>query len=335
MGQTQPTAATNGGSSRRRRAWGGVAGFILLLFLTVFGGYAAGIKQRQDAYNSQLNQALGEQFTLGVQDFEAGSYDLARQRFEYIISQDPSYPGAAEKLAEVLFQMSVTPTPEATLTPTITPTPDLSAATELYDRVRELLVARKWTEALDALAQLRKSEPGFRTVAVDGMYYIALRNSGIDKILLEGNLEGGMYDLALAEKFGPLDGQADGLRTWSRLYITGASFWDLDWTQVLFYFGQIYPYVPNLRDSSGLTATERYRLALVKYGDQLALAGEWCQAKEQYDAALLMAPNPTVEPTATEVANLCEPPPPPVVDTPTPTPGTPTVTPTPTETPSP
>jgi hypothetical protein len=63
------------------------------------------------------------------------------------------------------------------------------------------------------------------------MYYFALRNHGYDLITKEGNLEGGIYHLTLAERFGPLDNTANGLREGARIYITGASFWELNWEQ--------------------------------------------------------------------------------------------------------
>jgi hypothetical protein len=69
------------------------------------------------------------------------------------------------------------------------------------------------------------------------MYYIALRYRGVQKIIYEGNLEGGMYDLSLTESFGPLDHEANGFRNWARMYVSGASFWEIDWERVLSFFG--------------------------------------------------------------------------------------------------
>ncbi len=49
------------------------------------------------------------------------------------------------------------------------------------------------------------------------MYYFALRNYGHDLITKQGNLEGGIYYLTLAERFGPLDNTAIGLREGARM----------------------------------------------------------------------------------------------------------------------
>jgi len=44
------------------------------------------------------------------------------------------------------------------------------------------------------------------------MLFISLRQRGVDKIWKEGDLEGGIYDLALAARFAPLDVQASSSR---------------------------------------------------------------------------------------------------------------------------
>jgi hypothetical protein len=149
---------------------------------------------------------------------------------------------------------------------------------------------------------------------VDGMYFMSLRNRGVGKVIppsqkcIDINLEGGIYDLTLAERFGPLDAYAASLRTWSRLYITGASFWELDWYQAMDYFSQVYPYYPNLMDVSCLTASERYRIAALNYIDVVWQTGDYCTATNLYYEIFLNAAsdkNGTAYPTATQVYDYC------------------------------
>ena len=102
------------------------------------------------------------------------------------------------------------------------------------------------------------------------MLFVALRNRGIDKIAQLHDLEGGNYDLTLAERFGPLDSEARNWRDWADLYIRGASFWDVDWGQAIYYFSQLASAAPNLSDLSGWTASSRYMDALLGYGDWFA-----------------------------------------------------------------
>jgi hypothetical protein len=166
------------------------------------------------------------------------------------------------------------------------------------------------------------------------MYYIALRYRGVQKIIYEGNLEGGMYDLSLTESFGPLDHEANGFRNWARMYVSGASFWEVDWERVLSFFGQIYPALPNLRDGSNWTAVERFRLASIGYGDELMLVEEYCLAITHYTNALSISDDPTVGPKLEAANQGCFPPAPtaaPVQNTPTPDPALITPTPDPNE----
>lgn len=283
----------------------GLIGILLVALVSAFGGYAAGIEMRRSAERTQVAQAAAQQYELALKDMEGKYYDRARQRLEYVLQLDPNYPGATDKLAEVLLFLNATATPTAQPTPTITPTPDLRAIEELFKQANQALLDKNWDEAIASLLALRKKDPNYRTVDVDGMLFIALRHRGAEKIT-KANLEGGIYDLTLASEFAPLDSEAQGLLTWSRLYITGASFWELDWAKVVEYFSQVAPQMPYLTDSSGMTANERYRIGLFEYGNQLAQQGQVCQALDYYRQSLAIAPDPAVQQAFEQAAIVCE-----------------------------
>lgn len=283
-------------------------GFILIIFaglLSALSGYSTGIGQRQSAEATQVNLQVSEQFELGLQDIEAKRYDLARQRFEYVIQLDPSYPGVTEKLADVLLEMNTTATPTTAPTPTLTPTPDTRNVDELFRQAQEDLNNQDWSAAIDTLLALRKADAAYQPVWVDDKLYVAFRNRGTDKILVQGDLEGGIYDLTVAEHIGPLDADAKGYLEWARIYIRGASFWEIDWGQAVFYFAQVAPALPNLRDGSNWTAVERYRQALIGYAGFLGDNKRWCEAVEQYDLALSMGTDETVEEARDFAADKC------------------------------
>jgi hypothetical protein len=120
------------------------------------------------------------------------------------------------------------------------------------------------------------------------MYYFALRNYGYQLITQQGNLEGGIYHFTLAERFGTLDRDANGLREGARYYLIGASFWELDWSQALFYFDQVYRGWSGLWDGT-MTATERFHQASMRYGDQLVEQGQYCDAVPHYENAQAIA----------------------------------------------
>jgi len=253
----------------------GILGLLLLVGLGGFGGYQSGIGDRKSVEESIITKQLSEQFSFALVDIQFKNYEAATQRLEYIISKDPSYPGAQEKLTEVMV-LSVIPTP--TVPPTPTSTPDFSGAESAYLRAQQLIQAQDWPNALGALDTIRKLDPTYKTAQVDGMYYFALRNQGNALITKVGNLEGGIYYLTLAERFGPLDNTSIQLRESARIYIIGASFWELDWKQAYNYFKQA-----NGSTFDGtMTGTNRLQVAAMRYGDDLFDQQNYCEADELY-----------------------------------------------------
>jgi len=337
----------------RRSGWFITAIILVVVVLVAAAatGVAVGINDRVSLAENQAAPRIESQLASARLDIEEGRYEIALSRLDWILDEMTEFLSEDElaEIGEIYSQTLVllasvgTPTPQPSPTPEepeYTPTPDIRGAEDLFTTARQLMADRAWDDAIQALQALREKDLTFRTVQVDGMLYVALRNRGIQKILADGSLEPGIYDLTLAERFAPLDSRAEGLRTWTRLYLTGASFWDVDWGQVVFYFEQVYPHLPNLRDGTFMTATDRFRIGAIEYGNQLALAGEYCLAEEYFQRALSLGEDPVVQPTAQWVADECrgeesDPEPRPPQEDPTPTPENeqaPTATPTPTPT---
>ena len=158
---------------------------------------------------------------------------------------------------------------------------------------------------VQTIVALRDIEPLYRASEVDRMLFLGLYFSGIGKILDDGNLEGGLYDLALVERFALLDSQAQIYQEWARLYQIGVSFWGVMPEESIYYFSQLASVAPYLRDFSGIFAKDRYRMALVQYGDQLSQAGEWCLAFDQYNLAQSLLDDQVVQPTITFAEEQC------------------------------
>ena len=280
LGNTQP-------SIKAIKPWRGRAflynalGLIVILILAILAGYGSGISIRRNNQSATISQQLGEQFQYALVDIEFGRYANARERLEWIIGQNSAFPGAQEKLTEVLVLMNQ-PTPSPT--PSLTPTPDFSGAEQAFTQAQQQIAAQDWPGALGTLDEVRKLDRNYQTGQVDGMYYFALRNYGYDLITKQGNLEGGIYHFTLAERFGPLDRDANGLREGARFYLIAASFTGLDWEQAVLYFQQVYAGYPGLWDGTS-TVQQRYFEALMRYGDQLVNESRWCDAVSQYEAA--------------------------------------------------
>jgi tetratricopeptide (TPR) repeat protein len=258
MNETQPTNISS--KPNRLISWIVFAIAIVLVIAGALFGASAGVSARKNLAATQVEQALGEQFKMSQDDLAAERYDVASQRLTWILEKNPQYPGAAELLTEVLVKQAATATPTVTPTPDISPTPDLRGVEELFNQATTKLAAGDWDGAQADLDMLRKNNPDYKTVLVDGMYYNLLRSRGVSKIAPPSgqapNLEGGIYDLTLAEHFGPLDNYSAGLRNFSRYYLTGASFWELDWEQAYYYFSQVAPALlmrlPDLPISCGM-----------------------------------------------------------------------------------
>ncbi|MFT3892704.1 MAG: hypothetical protein QM730_13820 [Anaerolineales bacterium] len=284
LGNTQPNKTIQKEqkkTGRGRRFLFNALAFIIILALSGLGAYRSAISTRVANQKSENAQHLGEQFQLALVDIQFGKYENAKQRLEYIIALDSTFPGAQQKLTEVLVAMNV-PTPTATVPPTTTP--DSSGAQAAFAQAQQLVNAQDWAGALNTLDTLRKLDPAYQASQVDGMYFFALRNYGYNLITQNGNLEGGIYQFTLAERFGTLDNTAVGLREGARYYLLGASFWDLDWEQAVNYFSQVAGGWPSLWDGT-MTAADRYRIASMRYGDALLAQKRYCDAFEQYETA--------------------------------------------------
>ncbi|MBN2549753.1 MAG: hypothetical protein JXB15_11380 [Anaerolineales bacterium] len=314
----------------KSRRWLWAAAILLALLVVLVFSASAGYRSGKQSFlaqsTSQSRLTLEEQYLLALQDYETGQYEVALQRFKYILEIDPSYPGVTDKLAEVMAVLYVTATPSplpATSMPT--PTRDLRPVEDLFKSAQDAIANQNWEQAIDTLISLRQADPNYRMTRVDGWLYLSLRNRGISKITNQANLGGGVYDLSLAERFGPLDVEANTTRDWARMYMYGLSFWEVDPKQAVFYFGQVAAALPYLRDASGWTAVDRYRASLLQYGDILIGQKAWCEAMTQYELALGIRPDAALQETLIQLTGLC------LGSTETPAvSGTPTETPTPT-----
>lgn len=333
----------NGKQEKKRKSkwtWIVLLFSVLVIGLAGFLGYRNGVQRRLQNERNMLMDQIAVQLDWVYKDMDAQRYENAKTRLEYIIDKYPGFPGAADLLVEVMMKLEVpTPMPtmpvmviEETDEPEITPTPDTRASEEIFVQISQLIAAEDWNQALENINMLKETNYGYKTVEVDGYYFIALRNRGIQRIWA-GEIEQGMYDLSVAEQLGAIDSAAAGAKSWGSLYLTGASYWDVNWAGAVDIFGQLYAQMPFFTDSSGMNVTERYRVALYKLGDQFAVNGDYCTAASYYRKSLEVGVNLDIQVTATWLEQTCANPlgettPEPTVD-PNVTPVPPTVEPTP------
>lgn len=275
------------------------------LLVAALGGVAAGQNQRSLSATQTTTAELDVQFELGLSDLGAGRFELAAQRFRWILDRAPEYPGAAERLADAEQLGADASAPVATDIPT-------SAAQTLEERyaeARTLVENAQWETAIHRLRELESIDPEYRRVEVQEMLYRALTTLGLQFIRGE-RMEEGTFLLEQAQQIRPLDDQAAGELYFANLYTTVRQYWDLDWTIVIANLEAINEVLPNYRD-----VATRLPEAHEKFGDQLASIGAQCDAADQYEfaigyestetrldkfkAATEACQNPTPTPTAT------------------------------------
>jgi len=305
----------NGKQEKKRKSkwtWIVLLFSVLVIGLAGFLGYRNGVQRRLQNERNMLMDQIAVQLDWVYKDMDAQRYENAKTRLEYIIDKYPGFPGAADLLVEVMMKLEVpTPMPtmpvmviEETDEPEITPTPDTRASEEIFVQISQLIAAEDWNQALENINMLKETNYGYKTVEVDGYYFIALRNRGIQRIWA-GEIEQGMYDLSVAEQLGAIDSAAAGAKSWGSLYLTGASYWDVNWAGAVDIFGQLYAQMPFFTDSSGMNVTERYRVALYKLGDQFAVNGDYCTAASYYRKSLEVGVNLDIQVTATWLEQTC------------------------------
>lgn len=274
---------------KRRILTGAIAVLVIALVAAAGGGYFAGSRAKVQAQQSAVEAQAREQFDLALEDLRAGQYAFAQQRLQYVLSLDPKFPAADAMLAQALKGLNATPTVTPSATPIPTPTLDLPRAQQLMSQAQQQFQNKDWAGMVETLMSLRVAVPDYQPTRVSGLMYVALSGEGA-ALIDKGQLEQGIYDLDLAERYGPLDYKTSQRRDWAKLllkvYQAANLYFQQDWQQSVSYFAQAYSMAPNYGDT-----IQKYPQALQKYGDQLMGKGNPCDAAPEYQAAVNIQPS--------------------------------------------
>lgn len=274
---------------KRRILTGAIAVLVIALVAAAGGGYFAGSRAKVQAQQSAVEAQAREQFDLALEDMRAGRYAFAQQRLQYVLSLDPKFPAADAMLAQALKGLNATPTVTPSATPIPTPTLDLPRAQQLMSQAQQQFQNKDWAGMVETLMSLRVAVPDYQPTRVSGLMYVALSGEGA-ALIDKGQLEQGIYDLDLAERYGPLDYKTSQRRDWAKLllkvYQAANLYFQQDWQQSVSYFAQAYSMAPNYGDT-----IQKYPQALQKYGDQLMGKGNPCDAAPEYQAAVNIQPS--------------------------------------------
>jgi tetratricopeptide (TPR) repeat protein len=302
---------------RKRGGWValGILGMLIIAFVGVAIGYASAIKVRQAEQTNQVLIVATTQYELSLQNIAAGSLDLAKRRLEYVIQIYPSFPGAADKLAEVMVSIAKSNlnVSNENTQPEVVATQDTRNQSAIFAQAQQQLASEDWANLYNSVNSLRNLDPTYEALKVDAMYYLALRNVGIANIKA-GNLEKGIYQFKVAEQIAPIDADANNWRQYAIMYIDGGANWGVNWQIAVNNFSLLYQSYPYLSDFNGVTSKDRYANSLVGLGDTYESTYDWCHAKDNYAAALGIESIVGVSDKLSQAQEYCKNPPP----TPTP-----------------
>ena len=143
--------------------------------------------------------------------------------------------------------------------------------------------AGRWQEALTSLKLVQQNDPAYRAVELKKQLFRVYINLAGEKDNAD-NLEEALryYDEAL--KLDPTATDIDQERELIANYLDVLTYFDVDWEQSIALLETIYAVEPLYRD-----VEERLLEAYTRYAGQLINDEQWCDASEQYNAALSVA----------------------------------------------
>jgi tetratricopeptide (TPR) repeat protein len=274
----------------------GIIGCALIAALAVagIGGMIAGQNELNARATQTTTVQIDVQFGQARADLEAGHYGLAAERFRWVLEKSPGYPGAAEGLAQAESVLSQTSTPLATLSPSTNQNPD-----ELLAEAEGYYKASEWANAIARFQELQVIAPTHREAEVKEMLHRALVTLGLQYVRGD-RLQEGLTLLDQAKAIRPLDDQAEGERRLATFYVTGRTYFGLNWSITIQNFQAIYDVAPDYRD-----VKDQLWQAYVSSGDQLVALGGHCDAAMQYEEALDLRKKDEIQPKLDAAEEAC------------------------------
>jgi TolB protein len=266
----------------------------LIIFAVVLG-----IRAGQRQIDTQRRQEVGIALQRAADYQTEGRLQDAVAEYRRVLMLDPGNETALAGIQAIVDQatgvegappVAAASTPAATngeATPAagalVAPTATVPASPELqtlYDQARTVYGTGQWEQAVTLLLDLQRQAPDFQRTQVEEMLYNAYVNlaAAADQADdLELAIE--YVDKALALR--PSSSALQAARAIAANYVEALNQEGKDWGRAVELFEAVYVQDPNYRDVGA-----RLNAARFAYGDQLALAKEWCKAEEQYTLAV-------------------------------------------------
>ena len=266
-----------------------------LIILAVVLGIRAGQRQIETQRRQEVGIALQR-----AADFQTeGRLQDAVAEYRRVLMLDPGNETALASIQTIVDQATggvvptqvitgtappvaaggATPAPGAVVAPTAAVTASAEVQT-LYEQARTVYGTGQWQQAITLLLDLQAQAPDFQRGQVEEMLYNAYVNlaAAADQADdLELAIE--YVDKALALR--PSSSALQAARAIAANYVEALQQEGVNWGRAVELYEAVYAQDPNYRQVG-----TRLNAARFAYGDQLALAKEWCKAEEQYTLAL-------------------------------------------------
>jgi tetratricopeptide (TPR) repeat protein len=242
-----------------------------MLGLGVLGIYD-GLKDRA-IENQQIAQ---EHYDLGLTQLAAGNYELAVAEFELALRHNSNLSDARTRLREAkdLAQILVTPTSETRQ----------DAAQLLYSQAVADYEGGNLEQAVLVLDELRGLDADFQHDNVQTMLVTAHYQLGLNAVMQDHLDEATThFEEVLALDSGHKDAQ-DQLNL-VHLYTAALNHWGGDWLATIQALKGLYALAPDYKD-----VQMRLHDAYCFLAQEYAAAGNWCQAADEYAAAVQVLP---------------------------------------------
>ncbi len=282
---------------------------LLIIFYAIIAAVAwrSGQEARTEQAQANLVTQIDRQLELANQDIAAGNIALAKRRLEELqgwSADDPEVIALAATLNElvatplptprvVISENGVTATPTPmTPTPSATPTllppvptqanraPQPAALQARLNTLERMVANERWEDAIRELVAFQIDYPNYERFRTNSLLFDAYLGAGF--YFTNGNrVTLGINYFEQAEKLGTLPEAAVGQLYYSRTYLTGVSYFGINWDVSINALGEICSTLPGFQDACELLVEARIGL-----GDQLSAADDPCGAMFQYAQAL-------------------------------------------------
>ncbi len=301
--------------------WGIVGMFSVLLagvlvIISMFAGWNSGVTVARANATATISSDIQEQCTRMQTDIAEGRPGLLQRRIEVLQEFTPAPDCLAVMIptATALYIQSLpteTPIPTETATPTITPSPDATDIVDVATATLEVLVTeassslfeydldallaeaetqladQNYQDAIDTLDAIIAIDENFQPAIVKPLYFNAL-TSEATRLFHSGKLAEGIVITGRAEELGDVQG-LNYERFIAQLYLDAVRLKITNPAESVRLFSRIAYEQGLVNYLNGQVMTELQE-AFANYGNSLSEQGEFCSARDQYNAALNLQP---------------------------------------------